>query len=165
LVSVLYTGRFWPGFAVFLVLSLILLIPYGGISAILQLLQSPLDFATALLILFFYTFYPLFYALGKSAAFVFSTDRTFTLYLMYIYDFTLLLWVVQWFFNPYPAMLAWEYELLRTIFPPMIFGNILTIVVLTIVVPAIMYALSYIITEVRNISLWLFGLSICLFCL
>jgi len=107
-VSVLWTGRFWPGFAIFLAFSLIF---YKDISAMWQLSFSlKLDSSTILLILLFYLFYPLFHILGKGAAFAFSTDRMFKLCLMYIYDIAIMLWIIQWFLNPYPAMLEWDFK-------------------------------------------------------
>jgi len=134
-IGVLFTGRFWPGFTIFLfITSLIfcresllkwqyLILTYVPLPDILgymhctckkflamwQLLFSlKLDSGTILLILLFYLFYPLFHILGKGAAFAFSTDRMFKLYLMYIYDIAIMLWIVQWFLNPYPAMLEWD---------------------------------------------------------
>jgi len=156
-ISVLWTGKFWLGFAVFIVILVISLVFYGEISAVLQSLLLKLDFTTTLLILLFYVFYPFFYVLGKSAAFAFSTDRMFKLYLMYIYDATILLWAVQWLVNPYLAMLAWEYKFLGTILLPLIFGSIQIVISLTIFI-FIIYTISYFITRARDISLWLLNL-------
>jgi len=202
-ISVLKTGRSWPGLAIFL--FAIFLIFCGGklpvelcflfkqdlIKILLKFLSiSPLFFiphlvfdiigytscifhevipemwqlffslklnsSTVLLILLFYMLYPFFYVLGKSAAFAFSTDKTFKLYLMYIYDFTILLWVVQWFFNPYPAMLAWEHKFLGTVVLPLIFGSILVVSLIIIIFS--IYMVSIFITRARDISLWLLNL-------
>jgi len=165
-ISVLMTGRFWPGLAIFLAFSLIF---YRDISAMWQLLFSlKLDSGTILLILLFYVLYPFFYVLGKVAAFAFSTDRMFKLYLMYIYDITLFLWAIQWLVNPYPTLLSWELLLmlgagisfilgLLSIIIQIIIQNVV-LAVIPIVLFVTLYTISYFIFRTRNISFWLLNL-------
>lgn len=165
-ISVLITGRLWPGFLMLLVISLIFYVATSiNLLYLIKLLFSfKLSFDTVSQMLLFYVVYPLFYILGKGIAFAFSTDRTFKLYLMHVYDVTILLWVVQWLVNPYPAILAWERNRLfeMTISFSLgvfsfIFQNILAVTIL-IILTFVMFVLFHFFIQTRDISLWLLSL-------
>jgi len=99
----------------------------------------------------------------------------FKLHLMYIYDITIVLWAIQWFFNPYPAMLGWELvrilEIVTGFFiglPSLIYRALLefpsatftqAILSLFIILPIILLAFSFFVIQSRSISLWLLSLS------
>jgi len=133
--SLVLMGKYWP---LLLPSSIFLLI-------LLILIKSPAlmipDFTTSLIIVMALLLYPfVFYISGKSLTLALPLDRSFKIYLMHLYDITLLIWIFQWFINPYPAMLSWELQFA----PSLLSGYAILVSIVMIVIFSVLFVADFV---------------------